>query len=53
MLTKRVSQEHKDQGAVDCGNHELVEFRILRGGTLAKRRIITLVSRRAEFGLFR
>lgn len=35
---------------VVCGNCKLVEFRILREGAMAKRTIITLVSRRAEFG---
>lgn len=52
LQRKKVSQEHKVWGAVDCGSRELVEFRILRRGTMAKRSIITPVSRRAEFGLF-
>jgi len=36
-----------------CSDHEMVEFRILRGGSRAISRIETLHLRRANFGLFR
>lgn len=41
--------------AVSCGwsNHEMVEYRIMRGGKKAKSRITTHSFRREDLGLFR
>jgi len=36
-----------------CSDHEMVEFRILRGGSRAISMIETLDLRRANFGLFK
>ena len=43
----------KTGGSLGCSDHEMVEFRILRGGRRAKSRITTLGFRRADFSLFR
>jgi len=40
-------------GRLGCSDHEMVEFRILRGGSRAISRIKTLDFRRANFGLFK
>jgi len=40
-------------GRLGCSDHEMVEFRILRGGSKAISRIKTLDLRRANFGLFK
>jgi len=40
-------------GSLGCSDHEMVEFRILRGGSRAVSRITTLDLRRANFGLFK
>jgi len=40
-------------GSLSCSNHEMVEFRILRGGSRAVSRIKTLDFRTANFGLFK
>jgi len=46
-------EDVKVGGRLDCSNHEMVEFRILRGGSRAISRIKTLDFRRASFGLFK
>jgi len=38
-------------GRLSCSDHEMVEFRIQRGGSRAISRIKTLDLRRADFGL--
>jgi len=43
----------KAGGSLDCSDHEMVEFRILRGGSRAMSRVKTLDLRRADFGLFK
>jgi len=40
-------------GRLGCSDHEMVEFRILHGGSRALSRIKTLDFRRANFGLFK
>ncbi|GAB0206764.1 mitochondrial enolase superfamily member 1 [Grus japonensis] len=40
-------------GSLGCSDHEMVEFRILRGRSRAVSRITTLDFRRANFGLFK
>jgi len=40
-------------GRLSCSDHEMVEFRILRGGIRAISRIKTLDLRRADFALFK
>jgi len=40
-------------GRLGCCDHEMVEFRILHGGSRAVSRIKTLDLRRADFGLFK
>jgi len=40
-------------GSLGCSDHEVVKFRILRGGSRAISRIKTLDFRRANFGLFK
>jgi len=40
-------------GRLGCSDHEMVEFRILRGGSRAISRIKILDFRRANFGLFK
>jgi len=46
-------EDVKVGGRLSCSDHEMVEFRILRGGSRAISRIKTLDLRRANFGLFR
>jgi len=43
----------KAGGRLGCSDHEMVEFRIVHGGSRAISRIKTLDLRRANFGLFR
>ncbi|PKU35594.1 glycerol kinase [Limosa lapponica baueri] len=43
----------KTKGNLGCSDHEMVEFRILRGWSRAKSKITSLDFRRADFGLFR
>ena len=40
-------------GSLGCSDHEMVEFRILRGRSRAVSRITTLYLRRTNFGLFK
>jgi len=40
-------------GRLNCSDHEMMEFRILRGGSRAISRIKTLDLRRGNFGLFK
>ena len=46
-------EDVKVGGGLGCSDHEMVEFRILRGGSRAISRIKTLDHRRANFGLLR
>jgi len=43
----------KAGGRLSCSDHEMVEFRILHGGSMGISRIKTLNFRRANFGLFK
>jgi len=43
----------KAGGSPSCSDHEMVEFRILNGGSSAINRITILDFRRANFGLFK
>ena len=43
----------KVEGRFGCRDHEMVEFRILRGGSKAKRKTTALDSKRAVFDLFK
>jgi len=54
ILTNKVRQveDVKVEGSLGCNDHEIVEFRILHGGSRAIRRITTLDFMRANFGLF-
>ena len=53
VLTKKegLVEDVKAGGSLGCSDHEMVEFRILRGGSRAISRIKTLDLRRADFGL--
>jgi len=46
-------EDVKVGGRLGCSDHEMVEFRILRGGSRTISRIKTLNLRRADFALFR
>ena len=46
-------EDVKVGGRLGCSDHQIVEFRILCGGSRAVSRIKTLDLRRATFGLFR
>jgi len=50
---ERLVDDVKVGGRLGCSDHEIVKFRILRGGSSAIRRIKTLDLRRANFGLFK
>jgi len=43
----------KAGGSLGCSDHEMVEFRILRGGSRPISRITALDFKRANFGLFK
>jgi len=55
VLTNRDSlvKDVKAGGSLGCSDHEMVEFRILRGGSRAVSRITALDFRRANFSLFK
>jgi len=55
VLTNKEGQveDMKAGDRLSCSDHEMVEFRILRGGSWATSRIKTLELRRANFGLFK
>ncbi|GAB0181788.1 mitochondrial enolase superfamily member 1 [Grus japonensis] len=55
VLTKkeRLVEDVKVGGSLGCNDHEMVEFRILRGRSRAISRTTTLDFRRANFGLFK
>jgi len=55
VLTNKEGQveDVKAGGSLGCSDHEMVEFRILRGGSRTISRIKTLDFRRANFGLFK
>ena len=46
-------EDVKVGGSLGCSDHEMVEFRILRGGSRAISRLKTLDFKRANFGLFK
>jgi len=46
-------EDVKAGGSLSCSDHEIVVFRILRGGRRAKNKIKTLDFRRANFGFFK
>jgi len=46
-------EDVKVGGSLGSSDHEMVNFRILRGGSRATSRIKTLDIRRANFGLFK
>jgi len=50
---ERLVEDVKVGGRLGCSDPEMVEFRILRGGSRAISRIKTLDFRRANFGLFK
>ena len=43
----------KLKGSLGCSDHEVVEFKILRGARRGHSKLTTLDFRRADFGLFR
>ena len=49
---ERLIGDVKVGGGLGCSDHDMVEFRILQGGSRAKSRIVTLDFRRADFVLF-
>jgi len=55
VLTNKegLEEDVKVGGRLGCSDHEMLEFRILRGGSRAISRIKTLDLRRANFGLFK
>jgi len=53
MNKERLVEDLKVGGILSCGDHEVVEFRILCGGNKAINRITTLDFRRSNFGLFK
>jgi len=55
VLTKKegLVEDVKVGGSLSCSDHEMVEFRILHGGSRVISRIKTLDFRRANFGLFK
>ncbi|KAK4825248.1 hypothetical protein QYF61_025647 [Mycteria americana] len=54
-LTKKegLIEDAKAEGILGCRDHEMVHFRILRGGSRAKSEVTTLDVRRADFSLFK
>jgi len=54
VLTKKegLVEDVKVGGSLGCSDHEMVEFRIMRGGSRAISRIKTMDFRRANFDLF-
>jgi len=50
---KELVEDVKVRGRLGCSDHEIVEFRILRGGSRVKSRIKTLDLWRADFALFK
>jgi len=46
-------EDLKVGGSLSCSDHEMVEFRILRGGSRTISRIKTLDLRKADFGFFK
>jgi len=53
LINKKGLVEYMKVGAASWSDHEMVEFRILCGGSKAISRIKTLDFRRVKFGLFR
>jgi len=55
VLTNRevLVEDVKTVHSLGCSDPEMVEFRVLRGGSTAVSRITTLDFRRANFGLFK
>jgi len=55
VLTNKegLDENVKVGGSLGCSDHEMMAFRILRGGSRAISRITTLDFGRAKFGLFK
>jgi len=55
VLTKKegLVEDMRVGGSLGCSEHEMVKFRILRGGSRVISRITALDFRRANFGLFK
>jgi len=53
MNKEGLVEDVKAGGSRSCSDHEMVKFRILRGGSRAISRIKTLDYKRANFGLFK
>ena len=51
--TEGLVEDVKVGGRLGCSDHEMVEFRILHGGSRVVSRIKTLDLRKANFGLFK
>jgi len=52
MNKEGLVEDMKIGGSLSCSDCEIVEFRILHGGNMARSKIKTLDFRRANFGLF-
>jgi len=52
MKKEGLVEDVKAGGSLGCSDHEMVNFRIMRGGSRATKRIKTLEFKRANFGLF-
>lgn len=52
MKKKELVVGGKVKGSLGANDHDIVEFRILTGGSRAKTKLTTLDFRRASFGLF-
>jgi len=50
---KGMVEDGKVESSLDCSDHEMVEVKILHGGSRAISRITTLDFRRSNFGLFK
>jgi len=53
MNKEGLIEDVKDGGSLGCSDHEMFNFRILRGGSRATSRITALDFRRVNFGLFK
>jgi len=50
---KRLVGDAKVKGSLGCSDHEMVEFRILRGESRAKSKLTALGFRGVDFSLFK
>jgi len=53
MSKNGLVEDVKAGGSLGCSDHDMVEFRILHGGSRTISRITTLDFRRANFGLYK